>query len=397
MSEGDWFCPPSCGATRLPTAAVESGKHACSRDVGSCQTHAAASESLAQASPSGGSAPEASIDCFSPETGGYLCVARGGTTLARTALAWRGGGDHTSATSAVAPHSTKKDTSKAPGAPPPAAAPSPSNVKALEHRVAQLEQKQQASLLGLQAAADMQAGGAETSERLWTSLGSGWGSPFSAQVRFLGDGSALIARHQSTGARLLTTEDLSGAERIALAARSAPVVGALDWLQRGDPLGFYNSEEPLNAWSVGGELSRRFPSYVLEAEPHGQGSSSPTTVSEALFALEHALPQKGRPPTHTAHYCCRKEAPGDCDLVSVARGTAGCTEIRSIDSLGAAKAHCVRACGGAPEVSTCFDAETCELLSSEAARTRPCFADQLVCTTARAQQEALRDLGLTFA
>ena len=378
MSREDWFCAPGCEKARLPQAAVESGQHECHQTQEACRAQATAS--LADVSTQGDA--EASIDCFLPHKGNYMCVARSDTPLAQTALSWRG-------TPAASTESSGK------GGMPAASTESSS----LEHRVALLEKRQQGALLGLQAASDMEATGTEESERLWTSPDSGWGSPISAQVRYLGDGSALIARSQSTGAKLLTTTDLSGAERIALAARNAPVLSALDWLQRGDPLGFYDSEQPLNAWSVGGELARRYPSYVLESnDARGKASTEPSTVSEALFALEHALPRGGSPPRRTAHYCCGKESAGDCDLVSVERGTQGCTEIRSIDSLGAAKAHCARACGGASQtVSTCFDADTCELLSPEASRSRPCFADRLVCTTVRAQQDALRALGLTYA
>jgi len=322
----------------------------------------------------------ADLDCYAPTGDSFICVARpgGAAWMEPDQTESKGGGAYALA-----------DT--------PAALPTQDAVggrggSATADRIDALAQQQRYELLGQQVATSLADTGWANSE---LAVDQAWGSPFSAQARLLGDGSALIARTPGPGDRLLSTTQLSAAQRVALAARDAPVVGALDWLQQGDPLGFVDTQNPVSSWSVGSDLAWRFPQAVLSAPDR-----PPTTLEETLKVLQ------GTPTTshssQAAHFCCQGRDRG-CELKVVTNGTAGCQPVLGAEMLGAAEAKCELGCTGTlleemrPD-ALCFQHGDCRATRRwELGQKKPCYASLEVCQVASAQRNALLSVGSTYA
>ena len=235
-------------------------------------------------------------DCYAPDTSTFVCVGRKGSVAAEVL-------------SKVAGRSPVVDL------PPPA----PGNVGG---EISKLARQQQDSLLGLQVAHNVVSQGHSTQV---VAKADAWNSPFQPNTRLLGDGSALIATQPGTADQLLSTRTLSSAQRVALAARNAPVTGALDWLQQGDPMGFVNMSQPMNAWSVGRALETRYPDSV-----QGREAANPTTLAESLYTLQNAPPRESGMGTSASQYCCEA---GVCKLSPGGAGRTGCVSVVG-DALG---------------------------------------------------------------
>jgi hypothetical protein len=279
----------------------------------------------------------------------------------------------------------------------------------LKAQIRSLEQKQRYELLGEEVARQSLSVATNNNDFISQGQAVSWASPFSGGARLLGSGSAVIAQKPGASERLLSVSSLNGAQRIALAQRNAPVLGALDNLQTGTPLGYVNTSSPMNAWAVGG-LDAAYPQSSL---PRVEGS--PTTLKEALQVLSQSPKGASSDEAKQRHWCCHN-ATGDCVDRNVAEGTEGCTPIM----LGAlnsseALAQCKRSCPSAAykaqfaseggmsiQPSNCFMAHNCEprvnaSWRAEPTSAGPCFNDQEVCMVALRQRQALKGVGSQYA
>ena len=265
-----------------------------------------------------------------------------------------------------------------------------------EQMIQRLAQEQKYQLLGQQANRIMQDTGVTT--ELLTR--NSWGSPFGGAAQLLGDGSAIIARLPGAASRLSTSPNLSEGQQSSLAARDAPVLGALDAIQQSEPLGYVDARRPSSAWTVGSELSTRFPQAVL-AGPQQQEAS----LASALFTVQNNSSQNltlaERGGNFQAHFCCAGKENG-CVLQAVPPDTKGCHRVSGVDMLGAAEAKCLMNCTGEvfqelrPD-AVCFKHGECEATRRwQVGERAQCYASQEVCQVATAQSRAMNVHGSTY-
>lgn len=317
----------------------------------------------------------ADIDCFSAVPGAFSCVTRDPASagMIGAAVASKPARDVARPMFNVRPDS-KEDTSTS-------------------KQLQALAQQQKYRLLGQSVKNSSERVTAGNTQLL---ASNAWGSPFEGGAQLLGDGSALIAQDPGTASRLLTTASANRAQSLALEARNAPVVGALDWLKQGTPLGYVDSQNPATTWTVGNELASRFPQAVL-AGPQQQDA----TLSEALYTVQNS-PNNMQKNSLAAHFCCQGRRRG-CELQTVERGTPGCYPIHGADMLGAAEGKCLMNCTGElfqelrPD-AVCFEHGDCQAKRRwEVGSLASCYASQDVCRVATAQSKAMDTIGSTYA
>lgn len=265
-----------------------------------------------------------------------------------------------------------------------------------EQMIQRLAQEEKYQLLGQQANRIMEDTGLTTH----LSARNSWGSPFGDGAQLLGDGSAIIARVPGAASRLLTSQNLPASQRVVLATRDAPVVGALDRIQQGTPLGYIDTQNPSSAWTVGAELSTRFPQAVL-AGPQQQEA----TIAEERFTMQNSSPtltpgESGE--NYQMHFCCAGKQNG-CVLQAVPLNTEGCHAVSGSDMLGAAEAKCLMNCTGElfqelrPD-AVCYKHGECDATRRwQVGERAPCYASQEVCKVATAQSQATDVQGSTYS